>query len=61
LRKDLSRISDIVTVLDDEIPGELNGIEVVNALYERISAMRMEAETNGTMESIDLWKVNISD
>ncbi|KAI8053415.1 hypothetical protein BDF22DRAFT_474611 [Syncephalis plumigaleata] len=56
LRKDLSRISDIVTVLDDEVAGELNGIEVVNALFERVCATRMEAETNGTMESIDLWK-----
>ncbi|RKP05178.1 hypothetical protein THASP1DRAFT_20109 [Thamnocephalis sphaerospora] len=57
LKKDLGRIADVIAVLDDEVRSDLNGIELVNELFHKICATKLSTETNGTMESIDTWKM----
>jgi head-tail adaptor len=60
IKKDLARIVDIITVLDDEVRDGLNGLELIGNLFQRLCAEKLKEETNGTMESIDMWKVSSS-
>lgn len=44
IQKDLARIQDVITVMDDEVGGGVNGLDLVNNNMQRIFSIQVDSD-----------------